>query len=495
MRIIVLYVLIAGLAVYAWRNWFVSLCALVVLTALMGHPAMPHTLLGIQGMNVWNVLFVAVAIPWLVQRRAQGHSRDPPRWVATLLVLYIVVIIVAYIRAAIDIDSFPREVHEGEMGPTSVRSLTSDYLINSIKYLMPGVMLYDGCQTRRRAVSALIATLLMAFVCSAIIIRTIPISSLQVTGKAEMRQRRHIGKRLGFHANSAAMICISGFWGVASMFPLARRRSQMLLLAGTAGAMLLALALCRSRAGYVSFVGVGLLLGALCWRRLMIGLPIGVTVVLLLFPGIRERLWSGMDLIDVTGEVTQDTDVVTAGRLASIWPPVIEEIGKSPLVGHGRLAILRTEAYDKVIARMGAPAGHPHNAYLELALESGVIGFVPVMALYGTILWISVALLRVRTHPLSVAAGGASLAAVAALFIMGLSGQSFFPKENAQMAWCLYAIALRMHADHSRPIERVPALIRAAAQTPSAGRGGACHPSATGSRIRPRERALSCEVS
>src|SRR3990172_6062479 len=79
MRIHLLYLTIVVLAIYAWRDWFVSLCGLIVMTALAEHTDMPRSVLGIQGMSPWNVLLLSILVPWLIQRHQQGLRFDMPR--------------------------------------------------------------------------------------------------------------------------------------------------------------------------------------------------------------------------------------------------------------------------------------------------------------------------------------------------------------------------------------------------------------------------------
>ena len=59
-RLSLLYLVITGLAVYAWRDWFKALCGLILLMAVIQHPDMPKNLLGIQGLNPWNLLLMSV---------------------------------------------------------------------------------------------------------------------------------------------------------------------------------------------------------------------------------------------------------------------------------------------------------------------------------------------------------------------------------------------------------------------------------------------------
>ena len=40
-RITVLYLVVAGLSIYAWKDWFKSLCGLILLMAVIEHEDMP----------------------------------------------------------------------------------------------------------------------------------------------------------------------------------------------------------------------------------------------------------------------------------------------------------------------------------------------------------------------------------------------------------------------------------------------------------------------
>jgi hypothetical protein len=97
-RLTLLWLMVAGLAAYAWRDWFKSLCGLVLLMAVMQHPDMPKSLLGIQGLNLWNILMLNVVLAWATARRAEGLRWDLPRPLNVMLLLYLVVVVVGFAR-------------------------------------------------------------------------------------------------------------------------------------------------------------------------------------------------------------------------------------------------------------------------------------------------------------------------------------------------------------------------------------------------------------
>ena len=67
-RVTFLYVFIIFLCLYAWKDWFKSFCGLILIMAVMQHEDMPTTIFGIQGLNMWNVLFFVIFMAWVVNR-------------------------------------------------------------------------------------------------------------------------------------------------------------------------------------------------------------------------------------------------------------------------------------------------------------------------------------------------------------------------------------------------------------------------------------------
>ena len=66
-RLLALLGFIGFLSAYAWKDWFKSLCGLILLIGIIQHPDMPRNVLGIQGLNPWN-LILSHRLPGLVRR-------------------------------------------------------------------------------------------------------------------------------------------------------------------------------------------------------------------------------------------------------------------------------------------------------------------------------------------------------------------------------------------------------------------------------------------
>jgi len=68
-RVTVLYLLVAGLSIYAWKDWHRTLCGLIVMMAIIHHEDMPRMMFGIPGLNVWNALLGVIMVVWAFNRR------------------------------------------------------------------------------------------------------------------------------------------------------------------------------------------------------------------------------------------------------------------------------------------------------------------------------------------------------------------------------------------------------------------------------------------
>ena len=130
----------------------------------------------------------------------------------------------------------------------------------------------------------------------------------------------------------------------------------------------------------------------------------------------------------------------------------MDQFAKGPAFGFGGMACSRTELHEEWLKRGDAPK-HPHNAYLELLLDMGVIGFVPVMLLYGGIFLMSWQLFRDRRDNLAAAVGGMGLACISVLMVTALGCQSFYPTQSTLLCWCIWGIAVRVAVDRGRVLQ------------------------------------------
>ena len=431
MRVYFLYTVILALTAYSFRDWFAGACGLVFLGMLTEHPDFPRSIADVAGWNPWNMLFVAVVGLWFVQRRRERLTFDMSRTASTLAFGYCAVTVVSSAVAVLDAPTwYPRNL------------ILNLYVLYPLKIMVLSFLIYDGARTRKRQLAVLLCVM-----SSAVVISILVVKYRWTQGLSEdfMRGRQRLGKEVGMHPNQFGWVLAGAFWGICAMIPLWKRRWVRVLNAGLAALPALAVALTQSRAGYLAIISVGLLLGVVRWRKVLLLLPIGVAVVVVVMPTTAARMMMGIGQSDTgIGEPEHDMDTITAGRTTDIWPHVIEQIANSPILGHGRLGILRTPARDKIAVSMGHCPSHPHNAYLELMIDSGLIGTTLVLLFFGGCFRVCVRLFRVRGVPLASAVGAMALAQLVARLVSGLSGRSLFPIQSMFLLLAALAVAMRM---------------------------------------------------
>lgn len=470
MRVYVLWILVAGLMIAAWHSRLVPVFGLILLSVVMQRRDFPSYLMGINGLNPWNLLLLASLFAVVIRHKGSGRSLDLPWRPAVLLLTFLVLIAVAYLRAVSDLDSIPETGPDGfsELRPPVI-GFTGDFLINRLKFMVPALLLFDACRTRRSIVTAVGIICFASVAYALLVIRHVPLSTL-VSGSEEefMGFRHRIDRDIGLMAIDMSMLLAGSFWALVAFTLLAvRRRWQQVLMLVPIGILFLGMVLCHSRGSYLGFAAAGLVLAVVRLRAFLLLLPVAIGAIFVFMPAIPARLGMGMGIVDAAGEMTQDWDEVTAGRVTDIWPATIEQIGKGPLLGFGGLACLRTDVYRKWAEISSDLPVHPHNAYLECLVDMGVIGFLPVMALYVGIFVMSFRAFRVRNDSLVAAVGGMGLATVTVLLVTALGCQSFYPSQSTILYWCLWGLTIRVTVERDRAT--AAARTGAAADTPTAG--------------------------
>jgi O-antigen ligase len=465
-RLGLLYLGTSGLMVLALRYWYAALCGLVFLTVLMQHPSMPTSMFGIPGCNPWNMVFLAVFFSWLLHRPTEPPRAKVPPAAVILFSLFVFMVVAAGLAGALD--------HRSVQGPLAGRltffPVFVDAVLNPLKYLMVGVMFFDGARTEQRARWALYSAV-GSGVCYALLM--FKSMKQRVFTISFEDSRRLTDKLVGLYANDLAELLTFTIWaGVLVAFLLASRwrRLGWLFLAASVVPPFMAL---KSRAGFAAFGAVGLALGLLRWRRILILFPLMIVLTLWAAPDVVDRVMMGVDV----EAAEYSWDEISAGRLTNIWPPVIEQIGRSPIIGHGRLAILRKDCYDAILEREKLVPTHPHNSYLEVLLDTGMVGLLISAACCVGLFVVHYRLLRgprARTpanqfigetthvmfldplrHGQAIAAlGGAGMAALVTELSAGLSGSSFFPSQSSVPYLCIWGAASALDAQRRVQIVR-----------------------------------------
>jgi len=353
MRVYVMYGLIVAAMALSARRWVVGMCGVIVLAALSQHDDMPRSIGGITGFSPANLLLGWTLLMFAMQWSAIPTApRSLPQPGVVLLVLYALSIGVAYVQGVIDVGSLQGPVASSDLA--SLSGFTVEFLINPFKVLLPAVLIYLGMRTQRDFLLILVALGTMACLLAVVTIRNIPLGTL-LDEAAFMACRHRIQDQTGLHANDLALVMVQGSWATALFlrrYPQTWRR-----VIGTAwlAMFLLSVALCHSRGGFLAFAMTGLVLGIACWKRLLVGLPVFLLFVGAAVPSVRERVMMGIGAEPGSYSEADELDNISAGRTSGLWPPAIDQIGKAPLTGAGRLTIRRTDMFEEIEANTGDP--------------------------------------------------------------------------------------------------------------------------------------------
>ncbi len=436
-RLTALYIFLAFLIIYAWKDWFISLCGLILMMAVITHEDMPKTMFGIQGLNPWNILFLAVFIAWFATRHRENLKWDMPGYASILLLIYLVVIIIGFLRAVLDrsyIEDYP------------LKSLFSEELINTIKWVIPGILLFDGCRTRRRVITVLVCILAMYFIVSVQVIRFMPFSAAyNINAMSELRIR--LGRYIGYSACDISAMLAGASWGTLAALSLIRKKMYKILALIIAGTIMLGQVMTGGRAGYVAWVASGLVMCFIKWRKYLVLAPVVLILLPIIFPASADRMLSGFGKTDVSGHTVIDNNEITSDRIL-MWPYVIDKICESPLIGYGRLAMQRT-GLAKQMLEMGLSFPHPHNVYLETLLDNGILGSLPIFVFWGMVLVLCTKLFR-SSNRLCSAVGGLTLALTLAQLFAGIGAQHYYPRISTLSLWCAMFLSLRIYLEQKR---------------------------------------------
>ncbi len=450
-------IIVTAFAFYAWRNWFVSLCSCLILMAFLENHDTPKGMLGIHGLNPWNLIMINVIFSWIVHRRREGLVWDMPRTVVLLSFGALIVIVWSFLRMTGDYQKMDilnqSEFMENDQVRYTLGWITSDYLINCIKFVLPAVLLYDACRTRQRIVVAL-ATLLASYLLIAIQVNhCMPFRALTADGVTLAHiAGRDLDSKVGYFRTEISMMLAGASWGILTAMLLVRARRHQLMILAVAGVVILGQAMTGGRAGYVTWGLTGLVLGLVRWRKLLLMIPVVVAGICLFLPGVRDRMLQGLGG-GSGGKV--DEFVMTSGRNGA-WSYVIAHIKAGPLFGFGRQAMIREGIYERIMIDSNDPGEmfpHPHNAYLEILLDDGLFGFCLIMPIYIYCLAQSLRLMADDSDALYGAVGGTAAALILGLLFASIGSQSFYPKESAVGMWAAIALMLRVQLERTRSQE------------------------------------------
>ncbi len=416
---------------------------LLIVTLPISHTTLfPHELFGVAGLNPLNLLFVATLGSYAVARLT-GQSTVRIPYSKTLLIWYVLPITIAGFYGATQVKYIPEILRLGATGESNLgvgnsRQFLQFYVLKPMLQVFFAHLVALGVYQTKSASRYWIAFLISLQFIAILPALVVGISGLSLDILAASFARQFLSG-LGLHANELGPLYGFGFALVLFTWPhLATLRSKfaaLVVLASTA----LSIMLTFSRGGYVFFltVCVAFLVKRRQFRTIVAAFVLGGVGFALLPQAVYDRVLTGFD---PGSQVGSKRDELTAGRVHEIWLPLLPDLAAHPIAGNGKNAIMWSSA-----VREGriAPLVTPHNLYLRLALDMGLLGF---LAMTVVVVW-----LRREFRQL---AGDTSIdprwrgmlqgagVALLAYLVAGVANGDYAPAPETTFLWLAIGIAL-----------------------------------------------------
>lgn len=349
----------------------VGVVCLIVFMPLSASSMLPHNIGGITGLNPLNLLLVGTLVSWALRPLPRGTPPTPAPPQA-LFWLYVMPFLIASLLGS---------QHLGEIAdrllaliPLSFGSLTNYVLSVVVKplFMVIFALLVAAAAARSRQPEQWIVPMLVSV--WAMCLMTIGFAAVSGASLSELSssESRRMLSPLGLHANDLGRLFAIAYALMLYTFAATKDARLRVALIASMGLVVVALTLTFSRGAFFGFAVVNLLF--LLSRRtpaafLLSGLVL-LAFILMLPAVVFERIATGWG---------NGLNAISSGRIEEIWLPLLPELLRHPFFGNGLGAIAWSEP---MRAGHMQAVGHAHNAYLNAALDMGLIGLILLCAYF-----------------------------------------------------------------------------------------------------------------
>ncbi|QOZ46259.1 hypothetical protein XH89_24375 [Bradyrhizobium sp. CCBAU 53340] len=397
---------------------------LALLLPFASSQLVPRELFEITGLNPFNILF---GLTLLSVFAASAFRREDIQFVSFPTTFWIYVGVMT-LGACLGVGSVERAIVLPNLEPLTKTAYLLDFAKSLIMLAVAWLAaVLSRSSNGRPVIWALAATYTTFFV---VIAGYLIIDGISLQGLAA--GDRDFLSWIGLHANEIGLLANIGF---AILLHTALATSALwsrAILLACAGAAAMMAALTFSRA---AFVGIAIILGSYMWKQRRMGqfllaLFAIVTVVFLLPDAFIERASTGL--------ATGDEQAITAGRL-DLWLALIGTFWEAPIIGGGLYSTLWATPN---LRGLMLPVAHPHNAYLAVALDLGIVGIVVVAVFFWSVWRTFSHLSRHHVDPQWRGVFEGCMVGLLCLAVDGFTDGRFTPTPPQAALWLCYGLAL-----------------------------------------------------
>jgi O-antigen ligase len=410
--------------IFILLDFRIGVALLIVLMPVSASTLFPHAIAGITGLNPLNLLLLGTLASCLMHRSVAGDAG--PLVAPPLIWRYIMPMVFAALLGVAHVAAIPPFFRASELiSFDSSGSYMRDMLLKPLFMVLFAVLIGAALVRTRRLEQLLLPMLLSIWLMGLMTIIFVLLSGTSLSELASSQSRGFFSP-LGMHANDLGRCYAIAYALLLFTFSTSTDFRLRMLLLASMGMVVLALLLTFSRGAFLGFAVVNVLF--LISRRHILSLLAGgliLTGLVMLLPGaVFERMGAGWD---------GGLNAISAGRVDTIWLPLLPELWSSPLIGNGLGSILWSKAM-----RAGSilQVTHPHNAYLQILLDMGFLGLLLVGSYF---LHVWKGLRRLSRDPALVPLQrgfyeGAAVGLVAFL-ISAFAGSSLLPVPEQSFLW------------------------------------------------------------
>jgi O-antigen ligase len=346
--------------------------------------------------------------------------------------LYIVPIVIAGALGVPHFGDIPPVLFNRLLDFNSVTGYIRELVVKPLLIVIFALLVGAAVSRSEKPEKFLIPTLISIWVVCSMVIVFVYQSGVSLTELASSTSREFLSA-LGMHANELGRMYEVSYALLLFTWAESKESKLKFALFASMAPVVVALMLTFSRGAFLGFIVVNVLF--LLWRRnlkaLICGALLAAVVLLLLPSAVYDRVTTGFGHGFGSG-----TNMISAGRIEYLWLPLLPDVPRSPIYGHGLGSMLWSDAMRTGAGVTILAAGHPHNAYLQALLDMGAAGLILVCA-YFVHVWKGLRALSVDPD-LSPTLRGFYLGAAAglvALSISYLTDSSLLPRAEQTFLW------------------------------------------------------------
>lgn len=400
----------------------VGVVLLILLMPVSQGDVFPRAMLGITGLNPANLLLVGTLGSCLLQGLFDGRIRRfMPR---PLLLLYIVPFLIAGALGARHAGDVASTYYlAGQVLFNDAAGYIRDLVVKPLFLVVLALLVGAAVARSEKPDKFLMLIVISTWVVGAMLVVPVFLTGVRLDALGKSHE---VFAALGMHPNELGPLYAFTYALLLFTWAQSKQPGLRVVLLASMGMAVVALTLTFCRAAYVGFIVVNALF--LLWRRnakALIFLALLAAVALLLLPGVvYDRVTYGFG---------QGLDTISAGRINSVWLPLLQDVLRSPIYGNGIGSMHWSEA-----AREGTLAitVQAHNAYLETVLDMGIAGLVLLCA-YFVHVWKGFLALSVdpAVSPMQRGFYQGAAAGLVCLLITGITGGVLAPAEYQIFLW------------------------------------------------------------